>query len=197
MPVILLDSLLSLILGAGFYGLKKRNARIMARTDSFNIRFDEGQISASLRDEGPPGMIQDFPGLTTIRKMMEQAIVGETSSGFWVYSYLEHNLDAAEFQPIRGKVRSTGKRAFEFNFDPILSNEASAGTEQARRSGATGDLNPPPLGFRMLTNWQFTYPIVRGQYEPSPTQPSVRAFASTMSERFRNRLPSFARFPPR
>ena len=198
MPVILLDSLLPLILGAGFYGLKKRNARIMARTDSFNIRFDEGQISASLRDEGPPGMIQDFPGLTTIRKMMEQAIVGETSSGFWVYSYLEYNLDAAEFQPIRGKVRSTGKRAFEFNFDPIVSNEASSGTEQARRSGAeTGDLTPPPLGFRMLTNWQFTYPIVRGQYEPSPTQPSVRAFASTMSERFRNRFPSFGRFPPR
>jgi uncharacterized protein with NAD-binding domain and iron-sulfur cluster len=192
MPIILLDSLLPLVVGAGFYGLKKRNARILARADSFDIRFDAGEVAASLSNDGLPGMIQDFPVLTgSVRKMFEQVIVGETTSGSWVYSYLEHNLDAAEFQPIEGKVRGVGKTLFEFSFDGI----PPAGTPAAVERDQAGDIIPAPVGFRLLTKWQLTYPIVSGRYDPPQTQPSVKAFASAMTERVLNRLPSFGKFP--
>jgi hypothetical protein len=187
MPTILLDSLPPLLIGAGFYGLKKRSARIRAYPDSFDIRYDEGEISASLNNVDLPGAIQDFPQLAATRKLLEQVIIGETSSGSWVYSYLEHNLGAAEFQPISGTIRFRGLRKFQFDFFGIPSDNTIRMT-----TFDNGEVIPSPVGFRMLTNWTITYPFIRGQYHPSPKQASVRAFASAMTERL---FPALGKFP--
>jgi hypothetical protein len=189
MPTILLDSLPPLLIGVGFYGLKKRTARISAYVDSFNIRFDEGSLSARFSNAGLPGKIQDFPMLANIRKILDQVIIGETSEGSWVYSYLDHNLEAADFQPISGTVRSRGKRQFDLDFGGLPDAAAAA--------AAGGGPIPAPVGFRLLMDWKLTYPIVSGHFDVPSRQPSVRAFASAMGERVLRNLPIFGRLPPR
>lgn len=190
MPTILLDSLPPLLIGAGFYGLKKRTARITAHADFFDIRSDEGSIAARFCNTGLPGNILDFPLLAGIRKILEQVIIGETSAGSWVYSYLDLNLDAAEFQPISGQVRIRGKRDLDLPFTGLLDAAAAA-------EAAGGGPIPAPVGFRLLTDWKLTYPIVSGHFEVPSRQASVRAFASTMGERLLGNLPMFRRLPPR
>ncbi|MBR0939159.1 NAD(P)-binding protein [Bradyrhizobium jicamae] len=193
MPTILLDSLPPLLIGVGFYGLKKRTAKINARADSFDIRFDRGSMSAVFSNGGLPGKIQDFPLLATIRRILGQIIIGETSTGSWVYSYLDHNFDAAEFQPVSGMVRSRGK----INFDLPFVGLPDAANAAAAAAAAAGGPIPGPVGFRLLTEWKLTYPITKGHFEVQPQQPSVRAFASAMGERFLRNLPMFGRLPPR
>lgn len=191
MPTILLDSLPPLLIGVGFYGLKKRTAQISAHSDSFDIRFDEGSLSAVFSNDGLPGKIQDFPLLVSIRKILGQIIIGETSTGSWVYSHLDHNFETAEFRPICGIVKSRGKRNFDLPFGGLP--DASVAAEAA----AAGGPIPAPVGFRLLTEWKLSYPITKGHFEVRPQQPSVRAFASAMSERFLRNLPMFGRLPPR
>jgi uncharacterized protein with NAD-binding domain and iron-sulfur cluster len=189
MSTILLDSLPPQLIGTEFYGLKKRLARIRAYPDSFDIRFDEGEISASFANVKLPGQIQDFPVLATVRKYLEQVIIGETSIGAWVYSYIENNLDAAEFQAISGTIRGTGKRQFQFDFFPI---EPTGTTAKVPEKDKDGNLIPSPVGFRLLTDWTITYPIVHGRYDAAPKPAPVRAFASAMAERL---FPGLGRFP--
>jgi uncharacterized protein with NAD-binding domain and iron-sulfur cluster len=190
MPTILLDSLAPLLIGAGFYGLKKRSARISAYADSFDIRFDEGELSAVFANADLPGKIQDFPMLASIRKLLEQVIIGETSTGSWVYCYLDHNLDAAEFQPISGRVKSQGRRNFELQVTGLPTQSAAAA------AGGAGPI-PTPVGFRLLTDWKLTYPISRGHFEVTSHQPSVRTFAAAMGERLLGALPILGRMPRR
>ena len=187
MPTILLDSLPPLLIGVGFYELRKRTARISAGADFFDIRFDGGSISAVFKNDGLPGKIHDFPLLAMIRKIFGQMTIGETSTGSWVYSYLEHNLDAAQFQPISGSVRSRGKTNFDLIFNGVP--EAAA--------AADGGPILAPFGFRLITEWKLTYPITRGRFEVQPQHPSVRAFASAMSDRLLSNLPMFGRLPRR
>jgi uncharacterized protein with NAD-binding domain and iron-sulfur cluster len=194
MPTILLDSLPPLLIGVGLYGLKKRTARISTNADFFDIRFDEGSLSALFKNAGLPGKIQDFPFLTNIRKILDQVIIGETSEGSWVYSYLDHHFDAAEFQPISGSVKSRGKRNFNFDFVGLPDANADANADAAAEAG--GDAILAPMGFRLFTGWKITYPITRGHFE-APRQPAVRAFASAMGERLLGNLPIFGRLPPR
>jgi hypothetical protein len=190
MPTILLDSRLPLFIGAGFYGLKKRSAQIKAYHDSFHIRSNEGTISSRFENDGLPGLIQDFPQLTSIRLVLEQVIIGETSSGSWVYSHIDHNLDAAEFQPIRGEIKIQGKTKIEGKRDFEFKGIAHAAEKP-------DDYQWEPVGFRFLTDWALTYPIVLGQYETPPRRRSVNAFASAMSERVRSTLPGARKLPTR
>jgi uncharacterized protein with NAD-binding domain and iron-sulfur cluster len=190
MPTILLDSLPPLLIGVGFYGLKKRTAQISAHSDSFDIRFDEGLLSAVFNNAGLPGKIQDFPLLASIRRILGQIIIGETSTGSWVYSYLDHNFDTAEFQPISGTVKSRGRRNFDLPFVGLSDAAVAAAV-------AAGGPIPAPVGFRLRTEWKLTYPITKGHFEVRPQQPSVKAFASAMGERFLRNLPMFGRLPPR
>jgi hypothetical protein len=174
----------------GFYGLKKRTAQISAHSDSFDIRFDEGLLSAVFNNAGLPGKIQDFPLLASIRRILGQIIIGETSTGSWVYSYLDHNFDTAEFQPISGTVKSRGRRNFDLPFVGLSDAAVAAAV-------AAGGPIPAPVGFRLRTEWKLTYPITKGHFEVRPQQPSVKAFASAMGERFLRNLPMFGRLPPR
>lgn len=57
MPEILLNSLPAQVIGAGLYGLKKHLARIRAYPDSFDVRYDGGEIRAEIRHYGLAGRI--------------------------------------------------------------------------------------------------------------------------------------------
>jgi hypothetical protein len=71
MPRMLLNSLPPVAVGVVGYGFNKRLARIGRVGDSFNIRNEEGEISARFEDASLLGQIGDFPELSIIRRILD------------------------------------------------------------------------------------------------------------------------------
>jgi hypothetical protein len=86
MPRILLNSLPPVAVGVMGYGFNKRLARIGRVGDSFDIRNDEGEISARFEDASLLGQIGDFHELSIIERILNQPVISETSEGRWISS---------------------------------------------------------------------------------------------------------------
>jgi hypothetical protein len=179
MPCILLDSLPPTIVGVGAYGFRKRLARISAHGDSFDIRSSEGSIVAKFENKSLPGKIQDFPRLAQLRAIFEQPMISETSTGSWVYSFIDHHLDSAEFQSIEGHARMRGRPTADLCFKgiPCPDQPSDGGVKQHHEA------------FRLTTTWDLTLPIRSGQFDGPTNRPSIRAFTNAMTNRFFRRFP--------
>ena len=170
MPKLLLHSVPPILVGVGAYGFKKHLAKIHAVGNSFDIRNDEGAISAKFDDASLLGRMDDFPNLQDAYGMLLQPIISETSKGDSIYSILDYHLQNAEFQSLGGKVRikqGVYERVFCFDGVPVPKEALPKNT---------------PYGFRMVTNWDLTLPMRVGEHE-GLLPVDTKRFASAMTNR--------------
>jgi len=114
--------------------------------------------------------------LAKLRAIFEQPIISETSTGSWVYSFIDHHLDSAEFQSVEGEVLMRGRRREDLSFQGVPGpNQPSV--KQSHEA------------FRLTTTWDLTLPIRSGQFDGPTNRPSIRAFTSAMTNRFFRRFP--------
>ena len=183
MPRILLNSFPPAAIGAKAYGFNKRVARIRRVGDSFNIRNDEGEISARFEEASLLGQLGDFPELEILRRILDQPIISETSEGGWISSYLDYHLDQASFQSLKGYCSiEQGPYSKEINFIGV-SGPGNPGVGR-------GDIAYPSLGFRMVTNWDLTLPVRVGEHDgllPTPKRMHAAAITNRLMARFRGR----------
>lgn len=172
MPFMLLDALLPVVVGVGAYGFKKQLARIRVKADSFDIRGEFGRVSAGFENRSLPGTIDDFAGLSTYRKVFEQPVISETSTGHWIYSSLDHHFDTAQFQAIEGDV-FLKKIDHTFHFVGIPTGRTIA---------------PMDVAFRLRTNWDLTFPIVDAADDTVARSAANRAFVNAVAAKLFGRF---------
>jgi hypothetical protein len=183
MPRILLNSFPPAAIGVKAYGFNKRVARIRRVGDSFNIRNDEGEISARFEDASLLGQIGDFPELSIVRRILDQPVISETSEGGWISSYLDYHLDQASFQSLKGHCyieQGPYRKEIDFIGVPGPGNPG-AGKEH---------IAYPSLGFRMVTNWDLTLPMRVGEHDgllPTPKRMHAAAITNRLIARLRGR----------
>jgi uncharacterized protein with NAD-binding domain and iron-sulfur cluster len=183
MPRILLNSFPAAAIGVKAYGFNKRLARIRRVGNSFNIRNDEGEISARFEDASLLGQIGDFPELSIVRGILDQPVISETAEGGWITSQLDYHLDQASFQSLKGHCyinQGPYSKAIDFIGVPGPPNpEVEAGR-----------IAFPSLGFRMVTNWDLTLPIRVGEHDgllPTPKRMHATAITNRLISRLRSR----------
>jgi uncharacterized protein with NAD-binding domain and iron-sulfur cluster len=183
MPRILLNSFPPAAIGVKAYGFNKRVARIRRVGNSFNIRNDEGEISARFEDASMLGQIGDFPELSIVRRILDQPVISETSEGSWISSCLDYHLDQASFQSLKGHCyinQGPYRKQIDFIGVPGPGNLAVE----------KGDIAYPSLGFRMVTSWDLTLPVRVGEHDgllPTPKRMHAAAITNRLMARFRGR----------
>ncbi len=164
LPHLLLDEVPPILVGVGFYGFKKRLARIRASDSSFDVRSDLGRIDASFADVSAPGGFADFGGLAALRTVFELPQISQSQTGQWIYSFLNLRLDAATFQGVEGKVI----------IGPPFVPEPPGPFPGLPRGNAPWRGN---VAFRFATEWELSLPIVSSVSDESPVPRSVNTFA--------------------
>ena len=176
MPRILLNSFPAMAIGATAYGFKKRLARIRHVGDSFQLRNDDGEVSAQFASASLLGQIRDFPALPFVQHILGHPIISETTTGEWLWSYLDYHLERASFQSLSGSIAiSQGPFQDSISFSGIIG------------PGNPGPTVLEPLGFRMVTDWDITLPAPAGEHDGVLAAPK-RLHAAAMTSRLMTRL---------
>jgi hypothetical protein len=175
MPRILLNSFPAMAIGTTAYGFKKRLAKIRRVEDSFQLRNDDGEVSAQFASASLLGQIRDFPVLPSVQHILDHPTISETMTGEWMWSYLDYHLESASFQSLSGSIAIS-----QGHFQDSISF-----------SGIVGPGNPgptiAPFGFRMVTDWDITLPAPAGEHGGVLAAPK-RLHAAAMTSRLMTRL---------
>jgi uncharacterized protein with NAD-binding domain and iron-sulfur cluster len=164
MPYLFLDEIAPVWIGVNLYGFNKRIARITSDGGSFQLQSDLGEMSTDFSEKGLPGSAAAprFSRLKTIRQLLDRPFIARTTSGVFVYSYLDFRFDTATFQGVSGEVDLGA------SFDPSKTSTVSSILE--KDYGA----------FRFQTNWNLSVPLSAGAEAGSVVPPDLHAFATTL-----------------
>ena len=172
MPRLLLDNLIPIVVGTNFYGFNKRLARISSRGGDFDISGDFGEIRAIFDRVTLPGTIGRFSTIEDASNLLKMPLISQLSTGAWVYSYLDYQLETATFQLVDGLIEFDTPAVQPFSRQ-VKSDQAPAGC-------------PAVPWFRMSTNWRLSVPLTSGQISDTTAQDQLRNAAAHL-RRARNR----------
>jgi hypothetical protein len=155
MPYMILDEWLAVLVGQHLYGFSKRLGRIATNSLGFDVRSDLGQIRAQFGDRSLLGGVDDIPGIRDFCRLVDHPFIAQTSTGRWVYSYLDYRLDTAEFREIDGYIQIG---------EPFLPDRASdpASTRAHRSKAKQGEymrLDDYYPWLRFTTRWTLSIPL--------------------------------------
>jgi uncharacterized protein with NAD-binding domain and iron-sulfur cluster len=177
MPYLLLDQPLAVALGVNGYGFNKRLARLSAHDGAFVVTSDLSVIRAKFHTVGLPGTFDKLSSIDSCRRFLGQPFISRKSTGEWVYSYLDYQLESATYQRIHGEI-AIGK--------PFLPVAETFSTEQF----ALTHMMKKIAWFHFSSRWRLSMPLTAGQVSDTSAPAQIR---STVSQWTGGRFRSFFR----